>query len=317
MDSAEHTLRQALDYRERVLGSDYVRSNQAALRLLTCDEGIHNLSVDRYGETIVFQRYGSVSLSSLHNLVCVLERRLGARSFVLKEFVCDRSHVPHFRERSIHFAGSPAPNTVQIQESGLFFTIRPNEGFSTGLFLDQRLNRGFLATLCESGIRVLNLFAYTCSFSVYCANRGASTVSVDISKKALEWGRTNFSNNDIALSGHRFLCRDSLSFLEGASHRGESFDLIIIDPPSFSRTSDGKVFKLTKDFWELLEMSAICLAPGGHVFFSTNNSQMIEKGLPKTVGNLIKSDRTLPLQPGDFVKGKPTIVCGLFEQSHD
>ena len=124
------------------------------------------------------------------------------------------------------------------------------------------------------GRRVLNLFCYTGSFSVYAAAGGASeTVSVDLSNTYLDWTRTNLSRNDFKDAGRHRLVRDEArAFLEHRARRGEpAFDLVVCDPPTYSRSARSETpWDVQRDHAELLELVAKNLAPGGVVYFSSN-----------------------------------------------
>ena len=167
--------------------------------------------------------------------------------------------------------GAPSSPTVTIHENHLRYQVRPYEGFSTGIFLDQRENR--LALAAETaGMKVLNCFSYTCAFSVACAKGGALVTSVDLSKKYLEWGKENFLLNSLDVSQHRFVERDVFRFFRSGVKKGETYDLVILDPPSFSRTKEGDVFSIRKDLGRLLESAEPLVTAGGRLFFSSNYS---------------------------------------------
>src|SRR5207302_973405 len=122
--------------------------------------------------------------------------------------------------------------TVAI-ENHLKYGIDFGAGYSVGLFVDQRENRRFVQQ--SKPKRLLNCFAYTCSFSVAAASVGATTVNVDLSKKSLERGRENFGLNSLATIDHRFIADDLIAVLPRLARKGEKFDMIILDPPTFSR----------------------------------------------------------------------------------
>jgi 23S rRNA (cytosine1962-C5)-methyltransferase len=156
-----------------------------------------------------------------------------------------------------------------FQEGDLFFEGRTDSGLSPGLFLDQRNNRTWVRKQAR-GARVLNLFAYTCGFSVAAAKGAAKSVtSVDVSKNFLEWGKRNFTLNSLDPAKAQFFATDSVSFIEKALKRKSQWDLIILDPPSFSRSSDG-VWKIDRDLAPFVEKCFSVLAPHGKILCSTN-----------------------------------------------
>ncbi len=121
---------------------------------------------------------------------------------------------------------------------------------------------------------MLNCFAYTCSFGVYCRAHGArETTNVDISRKILDIGSENYALNGIVPSEREFVRADSLDYLELCCRKGRKFDSIILDPPSFSRHA-GKVFSVRKDLAGLVGKALDALEPGGDLFVSTNCSAL-------------------------------------------
>src|SRR5205807_7003290 len=143
-----------------------------------------------------------------------------------------------------------------------------------GLFIDQRENRRYLRQVAPK--RLLNCFAYTCSFSVAAASVGAQTVNIDLSKKSLERGRENFALNSLPTGDHRFISDDVLSVLPRLARQGEKFDSIILDPPTFSRSHRGKTFHVENDFERLLLQALEVVERDGRILLSTNCSTLRE-----------------------------------------
>jgi 23S rRNA (cytosine1962-C5)-methyltransferase len=166
-----------------------------------------------------------------------------------------------------------------VHEGPLAIEVELWDGLSTGLFVDQRDNRRRVSELA-SGKRVLNLFSYTCSFSVAAALGGAAEVtSVDLSRRALRRGEHNFRLNALDPSLHGFVCEDAVRFLERASTRGQRFDLVILDPPSFSTAGKGKVLRVSRDYPRLVRLVLEVLADGGQLLAVTNHRGTSEKAL--------------------------------------
>jgi 23S rRNA (cytosine1962-C5)-methyltransferase len=138
---------------------------------------------------------------------------------------------------------------------------------------------------------MLNCFAYTCSFSVYAACNGASTLNIDLSKKYLARGRENFALNKLSTIDHRFIPDDVRFVLQRLARRGEKFDTIVLDPPTFSRSTDGKTFQVQDDFEGLL-MSALAVAErDAHVLVSTNCSALGKRALEVMARYCLKETR--------------------------
>jgi len=162
---------------------------------------------------------------------------------------------------------------VTVKEGGLAFEVNLSDYLDTGLFLDHRQTRALVRDEAE-GRRMLNLFCYTGSFSVYAAAGGAGeTVSVDLSNTYLDWTRTNLSRNGFKDAGrHRVVRDEARAFLEHRARRGEpAFDLAVVDPPTFSRSAKSDApWDIQQDHAHLLELVASNLTAGGIVYFSTN-----------------------------------------------
>ena len=194
-------------------------------------------------------------------------------------------------------------------ENGVRYLINFGEGLSTGIFLDQRENRRRLLGMKLAGKSVLNCFAYTCAFSVAAAQAGAVTTSVDLSKNYLDWGKANFAANDLecgdlsplsaprlvaaedgaetdqteteqpdnnkALTSqrtpkHQFLAGDVFEWLKRLVKRAQKFDVVILDPPTFSTTKQGRRFQAERDYGALAASAMPLVARGGWLLCSTN-----------------------------------------------
>jgi 23S rRNA (cytosine1962-C5)-methyltransferase len=182
------------------------------------------------------------------------------------------------REKPQPLFGDGDQNLETIATEGfLNYKIDFGAGYSVGLFIDQRDNRRYVRQ--SSPKRMLNCFAYTCSFSVAGASVGAKTVNVDLSKKSLDRGRENFGLNSLATADHKFISDDVLTVLPRLARRGEKFDTIILDPPTFSRSHRGKTFHVESDFEDLLSQALELVDRDGRILLSTNCSTLREKGL--------------------------------------
>jgi 23S rRNA (cytosine1962-C5)-methyltransferase len=182
------------------------------------------------------------------------------------------------REPPRLICGDPAENLQTIvTERRLKFGIDFGAGFSVGLFPDQRENRRYVRHITPK--RLLNCFAYTCSFSVSAAYVGATTLSIDLSKKSLARGRENFGLNSLPTIGHRFIADDVMAVLPRLARKGEKFDVIILDPPTFSRSPGGKTFHVENDFEKLLVDSLELAERDSHVLLSTNCSTLRDHAL--------------------------------------
>ena len=173
-------------------------------------------------------------------------------------------------EKYVLLAGDATlPLDSVATEGGLRYRIDFAAGYSNGFFIDQRENRRFLRGLPPG--RLLNCFAYTSSFSVAAAAAGWETTSIDLSKRALDWARANFRLNGLAPEApHRFWPDDVRDVLRRQGNRGEKFNAVILDPPTFSRTKQGKVFRVEDEMPLLAKQAFPLVEPGGHLLLSTN-----------------------------------------------
>ncbi len=181
------------------------------------------------------------------------------------------------------------PMETVVEESAMRFGLDFAAGYSAGLFIDQRANR---AVIRHSGVRrLLNTFAYTCSFSVAAALAGAETTSVDLSKKSIDRGRANFTLNGLDPAKHTFIADDVLDVLPRLARRGEKFDAIILDPPTFSRGNKGRKWQVENDFADLLSSALEIAAPKAHILLSTNCTRLNRRALEAIARMCLKTQR--------------------------
>lgn len=205
------------------------------------------------------------------------------------------------------YAGSPAPESLCVFENGVKYHVNLGDQFSTGLFLDQRIQRAWLKNNCDENTRVLNCFAHCGGFSIAAAVAGASTVSLDLDKKWLDRIEGQMVENGIYFDDrHDIIFGDCFDWLSRLSKRGEKFDIVILDPPSTSVGKKKKRWSVKKDMDELVQLACPLVKKGGFLWTSTNCAglsvdkfaQLCLKGITDSsrVGVL---DRVAPM-PHDF-----------------
>ena len=157
----------------------------------------------------------------------------------------------------------------KVGEGGLFFWVNLTDYLDTGLFLDHRITREMVLQ-AAGGKRVLNLFAYTGSFSVYAAAGGATEVcTVDLSKTYLDWSARNMHLNGFTGENYAYVSADVKAYLPTVA--AGRYDLIILDPPTFSNSQRMEdVLDVQRDHVFLIRSCLRILTPGGKLFFSTN-----------------------------------------------
>lgn len=178
------------------------------------------------------------------------------------------------KEAPVCVAGS-APEQFAVEENGMQMEIQPAAGYSCGLFIDQRDNRRKVRQSVQPGQRVLNLFSYTCSFSIAAALGGAVTTSVDLNAGYLAWGKRNAQLNGLNPEDHFWIKGDSFDWLAAFAKKGRRFDGVILDPPTFSRGGAKKaVFRVEHDYAELTALAAAVVEPGGWLLASANTHRL-------------------------------------------
>ncbi len=202
----------------------------------------------------------------------------------------------------------------EVQEGSCRFYVNLHDYLDTGLFLDHRPIRTDIETLAKNK-DFLNLFSYTCTASVHAAMGGArSTTSVDMSTTYLNWGRKNLTLNGFSEQNHEFIQADCLQWLKDARKSAKRYDVIFMDPPSFSNSKrmDG-VLDVQRDHVELIQQCMDILRPGGQLIFSTNYRRFkIEHDALKQFDLEDVSAKSLPK---DFARNAKIHQCFIIEHS--
>lgn len=256
---------------------------------------------------------------------------LGVRAVYHKPFAKDRSRLggelPATASDPTPLAGEPLPESLIIREADWNLEVRLYDGLSTGLFLDQRDNRIFInrhiaalrAQPRSAPPSVLNTFAYTCAFSIAAASAGALTTSVDVSARYLDWGKRNFTHNNLDPAAHRFARMDTFDFLGYALKKSLRYDVIIIDPPSFasgSRKKGIRPWSSVDDYAKLIHEASRILAPRGLILASTNTQELcrpgrLEREITKGLGRPPRWIK-LPDPPIDFARERERFAARAF-----
>ena len=157
-----------------------------------------------------------------------------------------------------------------------------------------------------AGAEVLNAFAYTCGFSVCAAKAGARTTSLDLSKKYLEWGRRNFALNDIDPAAHDFIFGDVFDWFRRLAKKQRAYDVIVLDPPTFSQSKEHGAFRAEKDYGKLVTAALPLLKPGGVLLASTNAAGLEPESFLEVIRDSVSDARRKIIhqhyvpQPPDF-----------------
>jgi len=263
--------------------------------------------VDRYGEYLLPQLYCSGWQNHLPLVAKVLQDLLHPLGIYAKsrpQKTRELEAMGNTKKYGRLIAGTPGPQPLQVRENGLNFLVNLEEGLNTGLFLDQRRNRRDLMARAR-GKRLLNLFAHTAAFSVAAAAAGGKEVtSVDASPAYTEWAKANFGANRLNPKRHEFIVGDCMAVLHELASQGKSYDIILMDPPSFSTTSSSRF--TTRGGTADLIAAALPLLPAGGLFIASSNHQKVD------VADYLKE-----LRRGALLAGSGLQVISLAGQPED
>ena len=258
----ETLFRQAKEQRKAYYQDDLT----TAFRLFNQEgDGFGGLTVDLYGDYAVFSWYNSY----VYQIRKVISE---AFSQVFPEVLgtYEKIRFKGLDYESAHVYGQEAPDFFTVLENGVLYQVFMNDGLMTGIFLDQHEVRGSLVDGLAMGKSLLNMFSYTAAFSVAAVIGGASqTTSVDLAKRSRELSQAHFQANGISTDEHRFVVMDVFEYFKYAKRKGLTYDVIVLDPPSFARNKK-QTFSVAKDYHKLISQSLEILNPGGIIIASTN-----------------------------------------------
>lgn len=228
-------------------------------------DGFGGLTVDLYGDYAVFSWYNSY-VYQIRQIISEAFRQIFPE--VLGAY--EKIRFKGLDYESAHVYGQEAPDFFTVLENGVLYQVFMNDGLMTGIFLDQHEVRGSLVDGLAMGKSLLNMFSYTAAFSVAAAMGGASqTTSVDLAKRSRELSQAHFQANGISTDDHRFVVMDVFEYFKYAKRKGLTYDVIVLDPPSFARNKK-QTFSVAKDYHKLISQSLEILNPGGIIIASTN-----------------------------------------------
>src|SRR5574343_55484 len=249
------------------------RNGLDAWRLYDRDVPQFPLIIDLYGDRIHLQEY--------HTGWQIEDADYQAWIAAVQQAICDVTGVPLWQislktrrrqkgESQYEKTGREGEDFI-VEEQGQRFWVNLDAYLDTGLFLDHRNTRRRVREEA-AGKRFLNLFAYTGSFTCYAASGGAvSSETVDLSNTYQAWSRRNFELNGLDLAKHVLIRDDVFQYLEDAAFAGKQFDLIVMDPPSFSNSKKMQdELDVQRDHVKLVDGAMRLLAPGGVLYFSNN-----------------------------------------------
>lgn len=228
-------------------------------------DGFGGLTVDLYGDYAVFSWYNSY-VYQIRKVILEAFRQIFPE--VLGTY--EKIRFKGLDYESAHVDGQEVPDFFTVLENGVLYQVFMNDGLMTGIFLDQHEVRGSLVDGLAMGKSLLNMFSYTAAFSVAAAMGGSSqTTSVDLAKRSRELSQAHFQANGLSTDDHRFIVMDVFEYFKYAKRKGLTYDVIVLDPPSFARNKK-QTFSVAKDYHKLISQSLEILNPGGIIIASTN-----------------------------------------------
>jgi 23S rRNA (cytosine1962-C5)-methyltransferase len=291
----------------------YERGDTTAFRLLHGEaDGLPDVYIDVYDRWLVVRVDGDDRAADEHSLLEALKPLGFAGAYVKRH---PRQANELVDPKAQQFApseplfGEPAPSPLVVYERATPYETQLGEGLRTGLFLDQRDNRALVHELARDK-RVLNLFGYTGSFSVAALVAGASVaVTVDVSRAALAWAHRNAARVGGA-DRHRAMAQDAFLALRSLQVNQDPFDVIVLDPPSYSTSKRGR-FRVVKDYPALCAATLRVLAPGGVLIACVNHHGLSRADLRRFIhaagreaGVAFESVRDMPSQRDFPVSGE-------------
>ena len=275
-----------------------------AYRLFNQDgDNFGGVTIDRYADFVVFSWYNTFVYQYRDIIVKAFQKVYPA-----VKGGNEKIRFKGLDYESAHIYGQEAPETFTILENGVKYSVFMNDGLMTGIFLDQHEVRDALINELGLGKRVLNMFSYTAAFSVAAAMGGAiETTSVDLAKRSRELSQAHFEANGLDVTNHHFVVMDVFEYFKYAKRKNLTFDLIVIDPPSFARNKK-QTFSVVKDYHRLISQALEVLSDDGTIIASTNVANLtvaqFKKQLEKGFASVKHEYIRLQQLPSDFTVNK-------------
>ncbi|WP_131782047.1 bifunctional 23S rRNA (guanine(2069)-N(7))-methyltransferase RlmK/23S rRNA (guanine(2445)-N(2))-methyltransferase RlmL [Legionella gresilensis] len=287
------------------------REQVSCYRVYDADLPEYAYAIDVYNDYAVLQEYAAPTTIAPHKAE---KRSLEVMQVVPKALgiTADKLVVKQRKQQkgtNQYQKINQTKRTIVVNEGGAKFKVNLYDYLDTGLFLDHRLLRLKFATLAK-GVRFLNCFCYTATASIHAALAGALTTNVDLSRTYLNWAQENFKLNNLDLTQHHFIQADCLTWLKITR---DKFDVIFLDPPSFSNSKRmTTTLDIQRDQETLIDSAMRLLAPDGSLYFSTNFRQF--KLLPAINEKYKVQNITAETLDLDFKRNKRIHHCFLIKR---
>lgn len=247
-------------------------------------DGLGGLTIDFYNGFAVFSWYNQFIYSQKKAIVKAFQ--------VVFPDIKGAYEKLRFSEAALesqHIFGQEAAEPLLVMENGVTYATYLNEGLMTGIFLDQKNVRGALAGGLSTSKTLLNMFSYTGAFSVAAAFGGSSqTTSVDLAKRSLDKTREQFLVNGIEPESQKIYVMDVFGYFNYAKKKGLTYDMIVLDPPSFARNGK-KTFSVAKNYGDLVKEAVEILENNGTLIASTNAANVSDKKFRQMIEEALKN----------------------------
>lgn len=316
-EAAAFVSKQAKDESQNIPGAAQRRLSRTYLKLFLYERPPQHQKTEAEESRWISHMCASLSDSlgiEREHIICKIRRHEKGGAQYAKEHPSQSADGISARQNAHpHIAGN-------VFENGSIFFLNLSDYIDTGLFLDMRNMRALIKSRAK-GKRVLNLFCYTSSFSVAAAAGGATAIeSVDLSNTYLEWSKHNFSLNGIPCDGEfTFFRSDVFEFLEEAIRAHKKFDIIILDPPTFSNSKKTRSdLDLNRDWSALANRCIQILGANGTLYFSTNSRRLsFDRNLLEENERLTVAEITSETVDPDFEQKKPHRIWEIKKAAHN
>lgn len=250
-------------------------------------DGLGGLIIDRYDDFAIFSWYNETLYCMKEAIIQAFKVRFPEIKGAYEKIRFASQSLPESQK----LFGLDAPEPLLVYENGVTYATYLNDGLMTGIFLDQKEVRGRLIEGIAAGKTVLNMFSYTGAFSVASAMGGSRmTTSVDLAKRSLPKTKEQFDVNHLAVEEQKIIVMDVFEYFKYAVRKQLSYDVIILDPPSFARNKK-KVFSVAKNYGELVMDSVAILKDKGLLIASTNAANISLEKYKKMLVDALEEKR--------------------------
>lgn len=267
--------------------------NLDAFRILNAEgDNLGGITIDFIKGYILINWYNKGIYRFKSIIMDVLNNSLNVKGIYEKQRVMEDGK---YKLKDDFIMGERMDEAIIINENNMFYNMYLNDGAMSGIFLDQREVRryvhDYIAFNKSEMKRGLNTFSYTGAFTIPMAKAGIKeTVSVDLAKRSLDMTKDNFYINNLDLDNNKIVVMDVFKYFDYAFKNNISFDIIILDPPSFARNNK-KIFTVRKNYKDLIEKTLKILSKKGVILASTNSSTLDRKFFRKEIESVLKQKK--------------------------